>query len=339
VQYAQMLEVQMVNFFDLLRHKYPENLQKTTLQEPNCFVRNPVSPGRKIFFFHCMVHILKAIQNNLHNSSVSPKKNSTNSKSLRTHPHNNPFGWEVITNLFHFKNKRSSSGLARLTRLRHEDVELDSWRKMRVGSAKKIFAPETIRKILLMIIQDNKLPVRDKFCEFIEKENQRQGNQPDSTFDTSDNELFVIDDGTQNVIQRTRGNAMQTVYQNENENLVSNNTWQQKPGQCAPGILYERIIQIKSMMPIVSSEMFCAEFMCIIHYIFIDFFLHKQKRIDGENIIELKEIIFKKLMYFVHWRVNQYQAKQDKQKDWVAMFLSTETWRNLLTSVNGFLLL
>jgi hypothetical protein len=147
------------NFFDLLRNTYPVDLDDVELRETNCFTQNPVTPGRKFNFFHFFVHLFKAIRNNLHNSNIHPfrRKNGTTTKSLRTHYCNQSFGWENIQQVFDNDNNRASNGLPRLSRLRHEDVDLDSWRKMRVGSAKKVFTPETIRAVLHISITETHL--------------------------------------------------------------------------------------------------------------------------------------------------------------------------------------
>jgi hypothetical protein len=180
--------------------------------------------------------------------------------------------------------------MARLTRLQVDDVDLDSWRKMRVGSAKKIFAPETIRALLHNVIQEQQIDV--------------------------DCKIFMCN--------------------NYNDNIIVDDAWQQRKGQCTPGLLLVLTKKLIEKTAVIPSDLYCAEFMCIIHDIFVDLFLHKDKKITAKNVSSIRAIIGNHLQYFMKWYTNQNQAKESNRKDWVAMFLAKETWQNILTSINGF---
>jgi hypothetical protein len=127
-----------------------------------------------------------------------------------------------------------------------------------------------------------------------------------------------------------------SVFHNYDENEIVSKAWQQKNGHCTPGILLNRTKDLQGISLFVPSQLHFAEFLCIVHDIFTDFFLHKEKRITNENMNKVRRIINQRLMYFVHWRANQIDAKKEQKKDWMAMFLANETWRNTLTSINGF---
>jgi hypothetical protein len=162
--------------FHTLRKTKIVNLQKNLLSHDETSMIDLMDPSTNVYLYHCMVHCFKALRNTLSNSSaINAKKraNGTSSKSLRTT--GNPFGWETIYEVFEEDNKRAARGLARLTRLTKDCVELDSWKKMRVGSAKKIFCKKTISAILCFVVE-NYLPKNQQEKYIVNHAEQRDSS-------------------------------------------------------------------------------------------------------------------------------------------------------------------
>lgn len=103
------------------------------LPEQMVCVTNPVFADRKIYIWHCIVHIFKALRNALYASRDSGAR-SFHDKD------NNPFGWMFVVASFQRDTRRASP----ITNLTKKSVIIDGWSAMNVSAAKSVSAEKTV---------------------------------------------------------------------------------------------------------------------------------------------------------------------------------------------------
>ena len=107
------------------------------LDEEHCYTRNIFDPKRRIYFWFCMTHGLKAMRNQLLASQQNGSKSFVDSYGTN-------FGWAYVVKLNHYLDNENTPELKRNVRLNDKAANPTNYRKMSVSLAKIIFEHKTL---------------------------------------------------------------------------------------------------------------------------------------------------------------------------------------------------
>jgi hypothetical protein len=115
--------------------KYSEEAE--WIDEEFCYTKNIWDPNRRIYFWFCMTHLLKAMRNQLLASQPNGSKAFLDK-------HGNSFGWAFIVKLNNYLKDMNDESLAKDVRLNDKSANPTSYRKMDVSLAKIISEHKTL---------------------------------------------------------------------------------------------------------------------------------------------------------------------------------------------------
>jgi len=104
---------------------------------------NPIEPNLNLHTWSCSTHGLKNVRSQMEMS----RRNGSGSRQFLTAEGDN-FGWGVVRDAYNRDKEREKKGVAFLTTLSAQAVELDSFSKMNASLAKQPFSDKTLSAIL-----------------------------------------------------------------------------------------------------------------------------------------------------------------------------------------------
>ena len=140
-------------------HKIVEvfDFDREKIDEKSVSMIHPFDTNRRIYFWSCGTHSLKAVRNNLFRSKLNGTKN--------LELNNSHFGWSDVETIYSRDEDRFKAGNYKRTDIVNQTVYLDSFTMMNATYAKQPFSSKTISEVLsyFSVRCNVKYPMKSKF--------------------------------------------------------------------------------------------------------------------------------------------------------------------------------